>query len=127
MQDGAEGRLQTKPPSVAEPVRVVTLGDFRKAVQEEAVELLCLLRQARQRAAHDPIEAIRAFVPTLERLGRIAETAFEPAAPEYGFGGTKGLLHPSVWYGDAGLPPRAVPKLVEQIANHETNGTTPGI
>jgi len=96
-------------------------------VQEEACALLCLLRQARQRAEHDPIEAIRAIVPTLERLGRIAETAFEPVAPEYGINGTKGLLHPIVWDGDAGLPPRTVPRKSEQCAALETNGTTPGV
>lgn len=101
----------------------VTLRDFRKAVQEEACALLCLLRQARQTAEHDPIEAIRAIVPTLERLGRIAETAFEPVAPEYGFGGTKGLIHPSVFLAE-GLPPRAVnrDKAPECLASEDGSG-----
>lgn len=71
------------------------------------IALLCLLRQARRTAEHDPLEAIRTIAPTLERLGRIAETAFEPVPPEYGFGGTKGLIHPSVFLCE-GLPPRAV-------------------
>ena len=53
--------------------------------------------RARRTAEHDPLEAIRAIAPALERLGRIAETAFEPVPPEYGFGGTKGLIHPSVF------------------------------
>ena len=108
LQEWAETTPEGKSGAIAALVPVVTLGDFRKAVAEEAVALLCLLRQARQTAEHDPLEAIRAIAPTLERLGRIAETAFEPVPPEYGFGGTNGLLHPCVWNGDAGLPPRAV-------------------
>ncbi len=108
VQERAEATPEGQSAKISEVVRVVTLGDFRKAVQEEAVALLCLLRQARQTAEHDPLEAIRALAPTLERLGRIAENAFEPAPPEYGLGGTHGLLHPCVWTGEAGLPPRAV-------------------
>ena len=109
-------RLQA---AISEVVRVVTLGDFRKAVQEDAVALLCLLRQARRTAEHEPLEAIRTIAPMLERLGRIAETAFEPVPPEYGFGGTKGLIHPSVFLAE-GLLPRAVPRKSEQSAA-ETN------
>ncbi len=104
-QKCAEGSREAKSEVAADVVPVVTLSDFRKAVQQEAVAFLCLLRQARRTAEHDPIEAIRAIVPTLERLGRIAEAAFEPAEPEYGIGCKKSLLHPLVLYG-LPLPPR---------------------
>lgn len=107
-------------------VAPVTLGDFRKAVQEEACALLCLLRQARQRAEHDPIEAIRAIVPTLERLGRIAETAFEPVDPWHN---GRGCMIDVEFLSQEGLPPRAVrqDKDAEQSAALETNGATPGV
>jgi hypothetical protein len=123
LQERAGTTPEAKPAVISEVVRVVTLGDFRNAVQDEAVALLCLLRQARRTAEHDPLEAIRTIAPTLERIGRIAETAFEPVPPEYGFGGTKGLIHPSVFLAE-GLPPRAVSrhKAPECPASEEGSG-----
>jgi hypothetical protein len=67
--------------------------------------LLCLVRQARGTVRRDPIDAIRAITPTLERLGRIAEQAFEEVEPTRGTGNGN-LLHPSVMAGIAILPPR---------------------